>query len=553
MGGTLATKKPKIPRQILRVHLLKAKGPFAKETDTDKVLDLHDGEHVDRKEVHIGSGGNRLDAVLFIGRREPKSPKWQTFLEDGFGPLDKYLSRNTANAAVLIAKVGANFFALTFGYGRSMLLQSALVRGFGIRAALALIDPESISSLDSRSVDVTTFFKNMQSNRRVSLYDFGLDTETEMLRGVYGYPDAENDLCSKVLGSEALLINPRTNFAGLRSVLRQCYAAYSSKKYRNRYEFIDNIQAVSDPSIRDELDKSLVLAVRTSSATVSLGQPVPVDQSVTAGFRLSRGKKGDPTLAEVGLQTYLSKFRDPSKIDIETLKKDRVVQIGLDQVTTLARWPVYRWLIYEVALNGESYVLQDGDYYVVAPDFRAKVDADVRRIKQSNLDYPKWTSSSHKDEAAYNRALQKKNAPSTLLDKKLVTGLGGHSSMELCDVLHYEEDQLHFVHVKKYGGSSVLSHLFSQGLVATEAILDDEAVRRKLRTWLPNARKPRIPITGVEPTKMTIVFAMAFENRGRKAVVKLLPFFSKLNLRSRASELRKRGVKCELATFEYEP
>lgn len=49
------------------------------------------------------------------------------------------------------------------------------------------------------------------------------------------------------------------------------------------------------------------------------------------------------------------------------------------------------------------------------------------------------------------------------MDRQLISYGGGASRIEFCDVL---SDSGQRIHVKQYSGSSVMSHLFNQGLVS---------------------------------------------------------------------------------------
>ncbi len=56
------------------------------------------------------------------------------------------------------------------------------------------------------------------------------------------------------------------------------------------------------------------------------------------------------------------------------------------------------------------------------------------------------------------------------MDKKNIPYGGGYSRIEFCDLFSKSKQM---IHVKRYGGSSVLSHLFNQGLVSGECTPQD--------------------------------------------------------------------------------
>lgn len=544
-------KKEKHRRVNLRIYLLKLKGSFKSQAKRDVVLDVEKSESIISLTATAGSGLNRFQAALFIRERQKHKPDWLPFLQQGFDKVENHFSLNRPNSAVLIVHVGNAYFGIPYGYGRSMIRADKIVRGFGLRTVLSIVDPASITSVDAKTVDCTTLFTSIQSNRRVPIHEFAMDLERDMLRGAYGFPEKCNELCSKALGSDALYINPRTDFDGLGAVLQECRRTYGAEKYKTNFDFVDQIRPVSDVAIVERLDAKLVDAIQKQSSSVSMGAPTPIRRADTAGFRFSRGRPRDEIVDEVDLAAYVKRFTDASKISLDKLKKDRVIRIGLDSEVELEKWSVYRWMAFDTTYRGKSYLLQDGDYYEVAQDFRDKVDRDVKKIRRSALKYPTWDKSVHAKEDAYNEYLRGENRPAVLLDKECATDFEGRSKLEVCDVLGLNGGRLTFVHVKKYDGSSVLSHLFSQGAVSAQAMLEDSRLRTEVRGLLPTRYRARVRVTGLDASKVTVVYAMAFERPGKKAATALMPFFSKLNLRQRAHALRRMGVECQIAIIEY--
>ena len=80
------------------------------------------------------------------------------------------------------------------------------------------------------------------------------------------------------------------------------------------------------------------------------------------------------------------------------------------------------------------------------------------------------------------------------MDRKMINHGGAHSKIEFCDLITKDKK---LIHVKHYGGSSVLSHLFSQGLVSGELFLGDSKFREKVNAKLPDGFK--ITDTKVRP------------------------------------------------------
>ena len=128
-----------------------------------------------------------------------------------------------------------------------------------------------------------------------------------------------------------------------------------------------------------------------------------------------------------------------------------------------------------------------------------------------------------------------------LMDKKNISYGGGSSRIELCDI--YSNDKK-LLHVKRYGGSSVLSHLFSQGLVSTQLILSDGNFRALVNKKLPNSHK--LPAKNEKPKANEFEVVYVIASNDKKTTALDLPLFSKINLRSCYNRLQLMGVATSL-------
>jgi uncharacterized protein (TIGR04141 family) len=112
-----------------------------------------------------------------------------------------------------------------------------------------------------------------------------------------------------------------------------------------------------------------------------------------------------------------------------------------------------------------------------------------------------------------------------------------HSGVAWLGDLYTSRQQM--IHVKKYAGSSVLSHLFAQGSVAANAFLEDAKVRAAVNAILPPSHQLSVPADRPDPRTFEVIYAVI--SRSLKPIDKVLPFFSRLNLRNAARQLRAFG------------
>jgi uncharacterized protein (TIGR04141 family) len=219
----------------------------------------------------------------------------------------------------------------------------------------------------------------------------------------------------------------------------------------------------------------------------------------------------------------------------EFLKKNYVARldsIGFQK----ERWPLYKCLYGEVDYNGRNYILNNGKWYALEQGFVAQVDTDIGQIGESNVTLPPYQDAS---EGHYNIRAASINPDFYSLDAQQIMFGGGHSSIEFCD-LYCRTKKI--IHVKRYSGSSTLSHLFSQGTVSAEIFLSDSGFRSNVNELLPDTHKFTDPLIRPNPQEFEVVYAIV----SKSANPLNLPFFSKVNLRNAFNRLNLMGFDCKL-------
>lgn len=323
-------------------------------------------------------------------------------------------------------------------------------------------------------------------------------------------------------GKDALSVSTKVDITNLSLFLKNCLIKYDSKVYQKKFKWIDQIEHIKDEGLVIELDAKLISDINSNSDIAQLMIPDFIDWENHKGFKYSTNKK-DKLIDEIDLADWL--LTKESVITIEDLKQNVVTAwggSGSDNDQIEERWSVYRCLYAEIKYKSRTYFLSDSKWYFVDSDFVKAVNDDISKIKWVNLGLPDFD---HASENEYNRHV----APlvnGEIFDAQNLNYGGGYSKIEFCDIITYNKELLH---VKKYSGSAVLSHLFNQGHVSAELMLIDERFREALRLIMPTRAKILVPKAKIDATKYHIVFVIIHKNPvGGKFE---LPFFSKIALR----------------------
>lgn len=505
-----------------------------------------------------------LDASLYVAPSKEKTPPWIEFLEDGFGNISE-IADSVINSAVLLARVQYYkdcYFAIPFGYGRYLLKRNSFQRNYGLRVALNAIyksidtngelDPTRVRSVDSKTVSVNTIYTRRQSTRKAIFETFGIDIQSDLLKAVTGYP-IDNDLWgTRLTGGDSLFVNLSIDLKDLGNILKQIEKSHRKNDYKDRFAWIDNVHLVLDLDLMKDLQNHLLERLKNKdSSSIEMAPPELIDWDEVDSFKFNIS----PQVAqeELILDDFLDTLESEGKlteITIEKLRTVHKVEAYDSNGDIISRWSAYNCLDAEFEFTGNTYLLNGGDFYEVANNYRLEIDTFIQSMEESDKDLP--DSVGDMNEGPYNE-LAANSAPNyLLLDKRTVRISTNTSSIEICDVL---SDDNHFIHVKRKLGSSTLSHLFSQGYVSSDLLLMSREFREKVLLEIQAAERDRadqendpgfigrfstINLSGIAPDDFEVVYAVIAKWDG-KDLVEALPFFSKVNLRRFVEDLRRIG------------
>jgi len=519
--------KRKTPIQGLTIYLIK-EGYDTAETviRNERTLEKHEP----------GSGPQQIGA-LYVQPSRPKPPRWARFFQEYIDPSQ--LGRVASAAAVLLVEARQRLFAITFGQGRHLLYPECWEERFGLRVALNSIGESNVRSIDKRTFDAISRHSREQASREVAARDFGLDIEQDLLRAVTGTP-REPTLGRRMYGMDALHASVQAHINSLRDLLSLYYDKYQDQSYRKSFPWIDQIAEITDRSLVEELDEILIRRIVEGDLDrIWMAVPDVVPWERIDGFRYGFGRRS-ARYHDIHLPDFLDSLRDSKSLSKKLLTQRQVYCMDNDGVT-FESWQVYRCLYAELDREGDSYLLSGGKWYRLTRDFVKEVNEAYRLLPRYQNNFPEYDDPS---ETAYNERVATSD-PSryALMDRKNISYGGGYTQIEFCDLFADGRD---IVHVKRYGGSSVLSHLFAQGLVSGELFHTEPAFRRKVNARLPRRHRLADDDRRPRPDEFQVVFAVISDPPGDLVI----PFFSRLNLKHAARRLAGYGYRVSIAKID---
>lgn len=501
----------------LSIYLLR------KEIDSpDKAIKKDPGIESDKLAI------DGKDADFYHKKSFPKKPNWVSLFENQPGANIQGLLNNSSGA-VLIYKFKEKLYAFTFGHGRYLLEQDTWEENFGLKIVLNSVDPEKIRSLDIQSLDAVPVQTKTQAGVATDIDEFGFNFDKDLIRAATG-KTSKLELGEQISGKDPLKISIPFNLDDIENILKIVSQQYESTKYKERFPWVDNLREVKRKELKQKLDKKLSQKIAYGDFNKTwLTIPDIIDWSNINGFSYSARNKKE-LLSDISWESYLESINH--EFHEERLKHDSVYAMDSTTEKTAHKWSIYKCIYAEVDDGKGSYALNQGKWYKVDSNYLSNIENSIGKISKSTLTLPDYIFQTEKE---YNEHVAKSSGGSIhLMDRVLI------NRVELCDLLTQKNE---LIHVKRYGGSSVLSHLFSQGLVSTNLLLSDESFCIKAKKKIPSHYQLINTENSVDRENIEVVFAIASNN---KTGAIDLPLFSKITLKFISSQLHLMGVKCSL-------
>ncbi|PPH21348.1 hypothetical protein C5C31_10030 [Rathayibacter rathayi] len=501
-------------------------------------------------EQHLSASAG-FDGTFYAKYNKPRPPEWVKYVSPA---LEEGPEVRTASASgLLILQAAKRFFALSFGFGRSLLDPSKIERRFGLKVALNRIDAQQIRSLDTKTFEDMVVSKTTQTSKNAELYNFGVDAVRDLLRAVTGKP-LDESLGRTITGSDALVLATKRPVKELPILLGELLTAYEDDAYKARFEWIDHLAEVKDPITVTDLDKKLLTQLQAGDTTrTHLAMPENFGWDEISGFKIGGG--GRRKFDDLDLDEYMEAIGDEkAELTLDKLKSRRV-QVGWIKSGTFdTRWSIYNTIVSEQPYRSRLFALIEGRWFEVAATLVRAVDDYIESLPEAETLLPHARKNEH--EGAYNLRVADQLQDVLLLDKQLARAAGATSSIEFCDLISVRAE---LIHVKRKSRSATLSHLFAQGNVSASTFIGDGSFRDSVRVQLEQIAGEDagrwldlVPGSDSRPdrSRYTVHFAVLTNSRGKGTG--WLPFFSKLNLMQTAKQIQSLGLSVVISKVPVE-
>ncbi len=475
------------------------------------------------------------DSIAYFIPTFSHEPVW---LKDFFHLNGKGELLQASSKVVLLKKLTCSeeerVFAITFGYARFLFNDDVLEEQFGMRIILNSIKQNQIRRISKSSVGSNQKQSDEQLPKSSDISEFGFDINRDLMKSVSGKSEDEIFEKSMMTGGDILSITASRDIDNIDEFLVFCYERYKENSYKDRFSWIDNIKCVKSKEKIAELNGKLIEEIKLKHYNnVWMSVPEVVSWEDIKDFKISGSKD---SYSDIYIEDVISSIKnDLSSVDQLTSKKV-VARSSRDELLPIYEWSAYKCILAEISDGSKEYCLNNGKWYIINNDFAESINEQYTKLELCN---DRFLEYSHKDEDMYNDELCAFLKNSHLLHKyKISIGGGQGNNIEPCDVLWNNK----IIHIKKNGGSSVLSHLFNQSLVSGQMLLDPN-FRKQLRDKATNAGEGDVIPEPFSSSDYEIVLAII--NKFQEERPKI-PFFSKVSVCFVAQSINNLGYRLTL-------
>jgi len=480
--------------------------------------------------------------------QQSRGPSWQSFVNPILtSSLPEFMMSSVS--AVLFVKESNRIFAFTFGYGRNLLKPDCYELGFGLKVALNRIHHERIRSLDIRTYEDVMVSTRKQTSRSAELWTFGLDVTRDLLRVVTGEPD-DKTFAKRITGADALTLNVSIKVNQLGDKCRQLLDAFYDSRYKEHFDWVDQIKEVRDKKIIDSLNQKLINSIKTrDTENIYLAPPEVLDWQSVEKFCIEGTRQEE--YDDLDIETYINLLGDKLKeITLEKIKRYKVSVQWVGRGQFEDKWTLYNCIVWETKQNKRLFVLLEGKLFEIEEIFANNVRNFVRRFAVFNSELP--PAKLKEKERNYNQRITKEVSGLICLDGITVKAEEARTAVEFCDLLSSRKK---LIHIKRKTHSSTLSHLFAQGTVAARIFLSDENARKSIREQIKKITNnsdilATIPDENSRPNPNDYEIAYAIITKSVNNWPDSLPFFSCVNFMQNAKHLTELGFNVSLQKID---
>ena len=521
--------------QTLSIYLLKENNSFENYIKSNK----------NYKDVTSSNLKFPIGSRFYLKNEQPQNIWWSEYCG-----VDDKRQQLTQSGLAFVPFVDKNYrtytFLISFGYAYHDIKDDAYEQDFGLIVTLNAIDVRKLNSIDSISL-LDYKKERIQSPDYAEMTFFDIEQDSTLIKTLVGIPKEEYiSLISHITGANNVRVTNKLSASEINELLEKLLLLYNSKDFVKEFSEIQNIIRVKDVAIINKLNSKLVSELNNLNEDVKISWPQISSVSKTYSYKIICNRKSITFADNIVSENFYQFLKDRKiKLDLDLFNKTKITKIDNDSKEKTKK-ALFNCICFSCNLTkNEEYHLYDGQWYKVDIDYMTKLNSFIESsILKTYPNLPDLPSTNPRLEDSYNKYCVN-NKTIFLADKKFLQY--GHSKIEACDLIDFsDKEKIYLIHNKLDTNSSTLSHLFSQGYVSAELLINDENSLDMFKEVLIENKIPKPLIARLDNKNFTLIYGIIskkVDHTKSETVQKdYLPLFSKITLRKAIKDLKKLGI-----------
>lgn len=433
----------------------------------------------------------------------------------------------TSNSKVLLIKSldlngTKRIFAITFGYGQHLLNDDVVEEQFGLKIVLNSIESNKIRKISKKDLGRNNKSSVEQMPIEADIEDFGLNINQDLVKLVTGKSNDEYFDNAVITGSDFFNLKAEYDINTIDTLLEHCFNKFCETKYKENFDWIDNIKLVNDNTIIDELNMLIVNAFNNKEMdNVWLTTPNSYEWSQPGGFYIQGQKDRDKLNDDIDFDTFINSFDDCKIESFQKIKNKNIVLKTLDENhSEIQKWKADKCITGTFQYKNKNYSYDNGKWYEISNDFKRQVEEEYERLEVSNLTFPDCSGCSN--ETQYNEKFAAILSGACCFHPDTINVGESRGRIEPFDIIYTNN----LIHIKNETKSTALSHLFNQAQVCCE-IMQNKKIRDEVGLKLAG-KGFSFDSNNFDSRNYNVVLGIITKKEG---LLPKIPFFSKVAIR----------------------
>jgi uncharacterized protein (TIGR04141 family) len=477
-----------------------------------------------------------LDGEFIPLPSEPGEPAWVDAVRSVLQNSDGLALDAQSPAGLLVVRRGSNTFVLSFGHAWQKLEEKWIEPDFGLRIALNAIPRSKLIEVRAEQVFARRHIASERAPRASFVDEFGVEFDRDLLAVLEGIP-VNKKLGAHIRGGSSLRL--QLPFTVLADTLDRAERLFRSTAYKQKWPEVGNVSPLRDLATIDAIESQMDLELASGKALRTLVLFTPAERrdeksQLAQAYVFGRMASKPVYRPYLRIESWISFLAEKQLVPSVAEAKSTNVHLMDEDKVEFNNYSVFDCFCYDLTYGGRPYILSSGTWYEVVPDFLARVNRYIGKIKEPIVSLPPWNQV--ETETAYNMRCAKGSGFLHFDSANVIFG-GGQSRFEFCDFLHQKTNTLFFAKIASK--SSGMSHLVEQVRRTAELLFNTDSGYRTELVKVFKKYHPHVDAAWLRSRPSNADWKLCMISLGRAAIK--LPFFAKCSLWRVHKTLTERG------------